>query len=163
MLHVCCFGAYKTVYVLLVLRPNCEWYMLLCAGTELRMVHVACAETKLSTCGWYEYKTASTTFWRYEYKTMTATCWWYEYKTMNATIQNATLKSKRVPEYNKFQGRWNNWSFHPLPVHSFPEISITAVFLNEVKIPRNYQVPKCLCKQGTIYAIIIEEQKLSST
>ena len=29
---------------------------------------------------------------------------WYRYKTMNAKIQNAILKSKRVPEYNKFQG-----------------------------------------------------------
>ena len=35
-------------------------------------------------------------------------CWWYEYKTMNATLQNAIVKSERVPEYNKFQGRLSN-------------------------------------------------------
>ena len=44
-------------------------------------------------------------------------------------------------------------------IHRSPEILITAVFLDEVKIPRNYPVPKCLYKQGTPNKNIIKERK----
>ena len=40
---------------------------------------------------------------------------------------------------------------------------ITTVYLNEVKIPRNYPVPKCLWKQGTMNTNIIKERKMSTT
>ena len=66
-------------------------------------------------------------------RTKLCTCCLCYDRTVNVTIHDAILKSKWVPEYNKFQGRLSNWSFHPLPVHLFPEISITTVFLNGVK------------------------------
>ena len=60
-----------------------------------------------------------------------------------------TLKHPNVYLRKKFQSRISNWNFHPLPVHRFPEILITTVFLNDVKIRRHYPKPKYLYKQET--------------
>ena len=40
---------------------------------------------------------------------------------------------------------------------------MTTVFLNEVKTPRNYPVPKCLYKHETVNKNILKERKMSST
>ena len=63
---------------------------------------------------------------------------------MTQNVETKTLK--RVPD-NKFQGPLSNFNFHLFPIHRFPEILITTVFLYEEKIPRYYPGLKCLCKK----------------
>ena len=93
---------------------------------------------------------------------VTNACCLCEYRTVNAWYKRWILKHLNMYLSNKFQGRLSNYNFHLLPIHRFPEILITTVFWNEVKIPRNYPVPKCLYKQETINKNILKERKMPS-
>ena len=79
-------------------------------------------------------------------------------------LQNVILKSKRVPEYNKFQGRLK-LKFQTIICTSIPRnINYDGIYKwSKNNIPRNYPVPKCLCKQGTMNTNIIKERRMSST
>ena len=50
-----------------------------------------------------------------------------------------------------------------LLIHRFPEILITTVFLDEVKISRNYLAPKCFFKKETINKNIKNKREMLST
>ena len=69
---------------------------------------------------------------------------------------NERYKNLNVYMSNKFQDRLSNGNFHLLLIRRFPEVLITTLFLVEVKIPRNYQVPKYLCKQEIMNKNIIK-------
>ena len=94
-------------------------------------------------------------------KKVTCACCLCEYRTVNM-YKMSILKHPNMYLTNTFPGRLNNWNFPLVPIHPFPEISITKVFLNEVKIPWNYPSPKCLYKQETMNKNIINERKISS-
>ena len=59
---------------------------------------------------------------------VTYACWLCEYRNVKGWYKDGDTETfKREPE-SKFQGRLNNWNFHPLPVHSFSEILTTICF-----------------------------------